>query len=760
MLPTIEKRIFLLVYCLVSVLQGMYSTYFVSILTTLERLYQIQSKTAGIVLSATELGQILGSLLIAYYGGKGNKPRWIAFCTALIAIAAITITSPHFLLDAPGKNNRDLNLANLNSQPELLILETNPSSKLNLPSREQLCSRTIDNSTHRAIPLSVSPSEILQDSSRDASSKLLVFTIFYLCLLTIGFGSTAITTLGIPYIDDIFSKEESPIYLGLTIGLRIFGPALGFLLGSFCIGLDAQNLPAFASNQSSIESHAETLLKTSETTGVWWLGLILISTPLLLLAIPMYYLSRSFTNDTSSSMSCENLDEVTYKPAEDHDIGGSRDFQPHILGLSDPIDVTSNRTFYSDIDASSSREALQARSPLQFSEDCNFINSLAISQPIVSRDGALIDKLAKVENPEPRWVSNCLIVNHFGELESTKLAESEVELNEALIFDQAARNSFSSVSTCAKIKIAPPSSSASLTISSAEHSVKDLSSSLAHLIRNKLLVMRMLSGILHILPIAGFYTFLPKYLIEYYQLEASSASAVSGLAGILFVGLGAFLGGTIMRVMSVNSRLMTKWIAASALLYTLGMLIMMNLSCPQNELTVYHGNQYAGGLADNINQDINQCFSACDCSSSVFSPICSKGITYLSPCLAGCRGYSMSSKDDNKILFDECDCSSMMNWLRGHRASENASLAASVNGQLDDQDEEQDERPRQGHCLVNCDNLKWYIMVFSLFTLVHASSEVGSMMFNLRCVRKNERTLALGLLTFSSSLLGKIDSNR
>lgn len=45
---------------------------------------------------------------------------------------------------------------------------------------------------------------------------------------------TAVSTLGIPFIDDNVASRESPIYIAITIGVRILGPAAGFILGSFC----------------------------------------------------------------------------------------------------------------------------------------------------------------------------------------------------------------------------------------------------------------------------------------------------------------------------------------------------------------------------------------------------------------------------------------------------------------------------------------------------------------------------------------------
>lgn len=93
-------------------------------------------------------------------------------------------------------------------------------------------------------------------------------------LLFVGIGQTAVSTLGIPYIDDNVASKESAVYIGntrahihshfivfhsivmfglvnekkhiylisniftaITIGVRILGPAAGFILGSFCTRL-------------------------------------------------------------------------------------------------------------------------------------------------------------------------------------------------------------------------------------------------------------------------------------------------------------------------------------------------------------------------------------------------------------------------------------------------------------------------------------------------------------------------------------------
>lgn len=782
-----RKKLFLLIFCLASITQGMYSTYFVSILTTIERIYQIQSKTAGAILSATEIGQIMGSLFIAHYGGRGNKPKWISLCMTFSALAALISISPHFLLadySASSGNNLVLNhrqsstLVNghesvspspylpsdLSSQLATTLKEPakllTTRLKIELPSYDQYCHTSniegplIINSSYKSLSGDEFSPPPTENDYRQRFPVSVIIAIFFTCLLAIGFGSTAITTLGIPFMDDIISKEESPLYLGMTIGLRIFGPALGFLLGSFCIQIDSRSIQRGHFSSDNPDDFQATGI------GAWWLGLVLISLPLLILAVPMYCLSKTITSNDSEK---DDYEDITYQAAEDHDIGDSHDFPANMLRLSGDLDVTSSRTcFSSEVDTSSSREVLQAcqSSPGQYNR-YNYSRNIAFEQPILSSGTITTDKgkldfvnnsdtgnqreldgpQSLIAGSEGDWRSQnvCLVVNHFGGLESTSFADN----NGQQAFKTSQQNSSCLPTSSARSSVASTISPYSQrddrkrqqAPQMQQHdglAMSNLSNSLSRLIKNRLLVLRMLSAVLHILPIAGFYTFLPKYLIEQFRITSSSASAISGLAGILFVGFGAFIGGTIIRVFNVNSRLMTRWIATSALLYTVGMLVLMNLNCGHNQ-TVHHGS---------IEFMSTDCSALCHCSKAVYNPVCANGTTYLSPCLAGCKAHAIA---EDKIIFDDCGCSALTG--AGIQKLNDTSSTGHLHVNLN--------VATQGPCVINCDNLIWYVILFSTFTLIHASCEVGSMMFNLRCVKSDDRTLALGLITFTSSLFGK-----
>lgn len=190
-----SKQAFLIVFCIAWVIQGMYHTYFVSAITTIEKLFQIQSKITGIIMSATEIGQIGSSLLLTYYGGQGHRPKWIAWSMVLFAVSSFTCSLPHFIYGKQLINSNDLT---------------------GLPKDPNVCKayNPLDNIT------SVVNSSIYEDLAFPAARALetsmtnIVLAIFFISLLGVGMGQTAVYTLGIPYIDDNVASKESPLYFG------------------------------------------------------------------------------------------------------------------------------------------------------------------------------------------------------------------------------------------------------------------------------------------------------------------------------------------------------------------------------------------------------------------------------------------------------------------------------------------------------------------------------------------------------------------
>lgn len=89
-------------------------------------------------------------------------------------------------------------------------------------------------------------------------------------------------------------------------------------------------------------------------------------------------------------------------------------------------------------------------------------------------------------------------------------------------------------------------------------------------LKNDILMFRTASSVLHLLPIAGLYTFLPKYLESQFHLPAHDANLITGLGGILVMGIGIVVSGFVLLKFSPTARSVAAWIAFTALMYSLG----------------------------------------------------------------------------------------------------------------------------------------------------------------------------------------------
>ncbi|KAJ8983526.1 hypothetical protein NQ317_012017 [Molorchus minor] len=529
-----SKQAFLLVFCIAWVLQGMYHTYFVSAITTIEKLFQIQSKTTGIIMSATEIGQIGSSLLLTYYGGQGHRPKWIAWGMVLFAVSSFTCSLPHFIYGKQLISANDLTG---------IIKEPNVCKAYTLDSTfsPNNMSTILDHTSAGFSNRQTCEEEVTTDNRMESITNI-VLAIFFISLLGVGMGQTAVYTLGIPYIDDNVASKESPLYFAITIGVRILGPALGFIVGSLCTSVYAD---------LSVDPKIDTT--DPRWVGAWWLGLVLIAGFLMLASLAMF----AFPKRLSSA-----------------------------------------------------------------------------------------NQVTRIPHPSRKHPS-----------------------------------------------------------------IKDFPKTVKRLLKNDILMFRTASS---------------------FRLPTPSANMISGVGGILVMGLGIIISGVFILRVKPNARFVAAWIAFTAVIYALGMGLLMFIGCPMDDLA---GVKIHQGRFDAIQLNCNE--SYCNCNKDKFTPICGQdGMTYLSPCHAGCQNYTR--KDGKIIQYSECLCLSS-NVTIGNTTEDFRYGNATI-----------------GYCDLQCPNFILYIVLFSIFVFIHSTSEVGSMLLILRCVDPRDKAMALGLIQFAIGLFGNV----
>lgn len=100
--------------------------------------------------------------------------------------------------------------------------------------------------------------------------------------------------------------------------------------------------------------------------------------------------------------------------------------------------------------------------------------------------------------------------------------------------------------------------------------LKDFPKTIKRQLSNDILMFRTASSVLHLLPVAGLYTFLPKYMESQFRLPAHDANLISGIGGILVMGVGIVISGVVILKCSPTARSVAAWIAFTAVVYAAG----------------------------------------------------------------------------------------------------------------------------------------------------------------------------------------------
>ncbi|XP_022073698.1 solute carrier organic anion transporter family member 1C1-like isoform X2 [Acanthochromis polyacanthus] len=232
----------------------------------------------------------------------------------------------------------------------------------------------------------------------------------------------------------------------------------------------------------------------------------------------------------------------------------------------------------------------------------------------------------------------------------------------------------------------------------------------------------------------GLLTFKAKYMEQQFGQSASRANFLIGVLNLPAVAVGIFLGGLLMKryKLSVVSGAQLSF-ATSFMAYLL-LLLQFGTKCdniPVAGLTIsYNGTQT---MSYNGEMLFSECNRDCSCSAEEWDPVCAdSGITYISPCMAGCLGSSGYGKN---TVFHNCSCVS---------ASYPAGSTTSVKlGQC----------PHAKDCSRSFTS---YMAISVLSSFINSLGATPGYMVIIRCISPELKSLALGIQTLATRTLGGI----
>lgn len=267
------KVFVLLLSILVTLQQALSSGYINSVITTIEKRFEIPSSYSGLIASSYEIGNVITVIFVSYLGSRRHIPVWIGIGAAIMGIGSLVFMVPHFT----GEPNPGVTIMNDSSDNicrSALVRDQDMdlgrlSSGLSNP------------------PLA--PHTLREDNCLEG--KLSTFgpvLLFVIAQLLLGCGGSPLFTLGTTYVDDHVKTESSSMYIGCMYSMAAFGPVLGFLLGAYLLSFHMDSL---SSTIISINPGDR------RWVGMWWGGFLLCGVLLLIVAVPFFSFPKVLTTE-------------------------------------------------------------------------------------------------------------------------------------------------------------------------------------------------------------------------------------------------------------------------------------------------------------------------------------------------------------------------------------------------------------------------------------------------------------------------------
>ncbi|XP_032379975.1 solute carrier organic anion transporter family member 1C1 isoform X2 [Etheostoma spectabile] len=240
---------------------------------------------------------------------------------------------------------------------------------------------------------------------------------------------------------------------------------------------------------------------------------------------------------------------------------------------------------------------------------------------------------------------------------------------------------------------------------------KEFVPTLRSLLGNPLYITFLCVTIIQYNSLIGMVTYKPKYIEQHYGQSTSKANFLMGMINIPAVALGMFSGGVVMKKFKLGIMGAAKFAFGTSLLGYFLSLFFFAMGCENTKV--------AGITVSYTGRE--------------WDPVCGEnGITYLSPCLAGC---TTSSGSGRNMVFDNCRCVALVDTQPGN-------LTATL-GQCPHRD--------------SCDKIFPYFLALSVLSsfIISLGGTPGFMLL-VRCIKPELKSLALGIHMLATRTLAGI----
>lgn len=235
-------KAFVFFMCLLLIVTGSLSTgYLNSVITTIEKRFEIGSSISGLIAASYEFGSLVAVIFVSYLGSRRHIPKWIGVGVVFMGFGAIFFSMPHIIAEKYTVEDKIINSTN-----------------------ENICRSVVDSEGNRCI-----------DKNSGNWKYVLILIISQ---VLIGTGGTPILTLGTTYVDDHVTKEKAPSYLAFIYATGALGPVVGYALGALLL---QYYVDLFSYDVSLTPGDPRWI-------GAWWGGFIICGVVLILMSLPFF----------------------------------------------------------------------------------------------------------------------------------------------------------------------------------------------------------------------------------------------------------------------------------------------------------------------------------------------------------------------------------------------------------------------------------------------------------------------------------------
>nr|KAF6325727.1 solute carrier organic anion transporter family member 2B1 [Myotis myotis] len=215
--------------------------------------------------------------------------------------------------------------------------------------------------------------------------------------------------------------------------------------------------------------------------------------------------------------------------------------------------------------------------------------------------------------------------------------------------------------------------------------------------------------------LAGLLMTLPKFLERQFSITASYANMLIGCLSIPSAIVGIVVGGILVKRLHLGPMRCSVLCLLGALFCLLFTLPLFFMGCPTHQIAgIFHRPGSQPGL-----ESFPGCMEPCACPPDDFNPVCdpSTGVEYLTPCHAGCTTRVVQEAlNKSQVFYTNCSC-----------VAGGGPVPA-------------------GSCDSACSHLVLpFMLLISLGAAMASVTHTPSFMLILRGVKKEDKTLAVGI---------------